>query len=278
MSKKKLGIASIEVNKKFVSEEEANKYAKRLISYIRYVCKKNANRDWLAQAMVISSNLKKEVSLLEYKSNGKKGRPSKGLRINDRIANDWYKGEYTTDWHLHILIVAKPIYAFRDIIKDYIDKNWINIPTLSNELNDSNINLFGKKKVYKKNCDINIAQYFINQSSKVLFCNCNYGSEENLKYSLKQYHNEYLKKDSALIRLYKKHHLNPMSEERYFKELNKIECKFKDIENYYDEITKEERINEQKEYMNNVRLNKIAENYNKVQNIHRQRIDEDSIL
>lgn len=271
MSKKRLGMASIEVNKKFTSEEEANRYAKNLVSAIRYICMKKADKGWFAQAMVVSSNLMKGVSLLEYQSNGKRGRPKKVLRINERMANVWYKGNYKTDWHLHILIVAKPIYAFRDAIKEYIDKNWGKIAILNDVSKSDTIN-FEILKVYKKDCNIKIADYFINQSSKVLFCDCNYGKEEKLKYSLKQYHNEYLKVDSAKKRLHHQHRIKPLTEEKFIQKLDKIERKFKIIENYFYNITKDEKDNEEREYMKKVQLSKMAENYNKVQNIHHKRI------
>lgn len=79
MSKKKLGIGNIEINKKFKDKEEAYKYAKRLIQKIRYVCKVKADKGWYAQAMVVTSNLRKDVSTLRYKITGKRGRPRKKM-------------------------------------------------------------------------------------------------------------------------------------------------------------------------------------------------------
>lgn len=40
MSKAKMGIGTIDINKKFTSYEEASRYAKRLRQYINYICKK----------------------------------------------------------------------------------------------------------------------------------------------------------------------------------------------------------------------------------------------
>lgn len=40
MDKKIIGIGTIEINKKFNSLEEANTYAKKLRSFISYICKK----------------------------------------------------------------------------------------------------------------------------------------------------------------------------------------------------------------------------------------------
>lgn len=277
MAKKKLGIANIEINKKFASGEEANRYAKRLISFIRYNCKKRASKGWLAQAMVVSSDLKKEVSQLRYINSGKRGRPKKELYIYERTANEWYKGNYKTDWHLHILLVSKPSYAFRNLIKDYIDNKWIKIPKVY-EKEPFDINDIDKKKVYKKNCNIKMADYFINQGDKILFCDCNFSNEEKLKYSLKDYYREYLKVDGAKRKLYHQNIITPMSEEKFLQRLNKIESKFKMIENYFYNITIEEKIREEKEYMKKVQLSKIAENYNKVQNISRKKKDNNSIF
>lgn len=74
MAKKKIGIGTIEINKKFVDFNEASKYAKRLRSFISYTCKKN---NYQATVMTVVSNIKKGVSSSRYVSNGKKGRPKK---------------------------------------------------------------------------------------------------------------------------------------------------------------------------------------------------------
>lgn len=264
MAKKKLGMASIEVNKKFKDSEEAFKYAKRLNSFIRYICKKNANKGWMAQSMIVVSNMKKDVSRLRYVNSGKRGRPSKRLEVDENIAYKWYKGDSMTDYHLHILLVSKPSYAFRDIVKDYIDKNWIEIPN-AHEKEPFD---FKKKKVYKKDCNIKLADYFIAQCEKVLFCDCNSGEEEKLKYSLRNYYNEHLKVDSQLRRLYSKHRDNPMTEEKYLKALDKIESKLEIIKSYYFDITREQDNLAAKEFMNKVQLGKIKENCNKEQNIY----------
>ena len=207
---KKLGISSIEVNIKFKDEEEAFRYAKRLNSFIRYICKKNASKNWMAQSMIVVSNMKGDICRLKYDINGKRGRPPKIIEVSENLANKLYKGEYTTDYHLHILLVSRPSYAFENIIKEYIDKNWAKD---KNKL---------KKKVYKKKCNIEIAKYFISQSIKILFCNCNYGVEQGLKYTLKEYYREYLKLDSSKRRLYARHRLNPMSENEYLETLEKL--------------------------------------------------------
>jgi hypothetical protein len=258
------GMASIEVNKKFKDAEEAFRYAKKLNTFIRSVCKKNANKGWMAQSMIVVSNMKKDVSRLRYVNSGKRGRPSKRLEVDENIAYRLYKGDYMTDYHLHILLVSKPNYAFRDVVKDYIDKRWFKESNV--EENDSlNSN---QKKVYKKDCNIKIADYFIAQCEKVLFCDCNFGEEEKLKYSLRNYYNESLKVDSQLRRLYAKHRDNPMTEKKYLEKLDKIESKLAMIKSYYLDITKEQDNLLAKEFMNKVQLGKIRENRNKEQDLY----------
>lgn len=82
-----------------------------------------------------------------------------------------------------------------------------------------------------------MADYFIDQSEEILFCDYNFTNEESLKYSLKEYYREYLKTESGKRRLYAKARLNQMEEDRYLKELEKVEGKFKIIEKYYFNIT-----------------------------------------
>lgn len=271
MAKKKIGIGTIEINKKFVDFNEASKYAKRLRSFINYTCKKN---NYQASVMTVVSNLKKEVSKSRYIHNGKRGRPKRELVINEMVANNWYKGNYHTDWHIHILIVSKPSFTLRNLIKDYVDKNWCEIPNIY-EKEKFDISKFGKKKVYKKTCNIKIADYFIDQSAEIRFVNCNCSKEKDFDYSLKDYYREYMKSYSNKIKLINKQRLKPMSEEKYLKKLEKIESPFKIIEDYFYSITKEQEEKEQKEYMEKVRLYKISENYNKVQNISiRDRFEE----
>ncbi len=258
MAKKKLGMGTVEINKKFKDMEEAEKYAKRLISHIRYVCKKNANKGWYAQAFVVSSNLKKDVSTLRYEITGERGRPKKVHDINNVIANGWYKGNYTTDWHLHILLLSKPSYMFRNEIKAYIDKNWIDIPK-AYETEPFDLKKVDSKNVYKKTCNIFTADYFIKQSEQRWFCDCNNGNEEPLKYNLKQYYNEYLKADSGKRRLCREHILKQFDENEYLEKERKIMSKFNEIQEYFLNITKEQDEKDKKEFMNKVRINKIAE-------------------
>ncbi len=277
MAKSKLGIGTIDINKKFKDKEEAMKYAKRLQQYIRDLCKR---KGWQASAMIGISGLKKNVSNIVYEITGKRGRPRKKVVIDDYWADKWYKGNYYTDWHLHILIVSKPSYAFRNAIKKYIDKNWKDIAN-EHEVKEFNSDDLGKKEVYKKKCNIKLADYFIWQSEEVRFCYRNCSGEKDLKYTLKQYYYGYLTRDSAILKLARKNKEKPMSEEKYFEEADKIENKFKDIINYFLVLSKkddEERVNK---YMKEVQRSKIAENYEKMNNvqkndIHRRRIIDDS--
>ena len=274
MSKKKLGIGTVDINKKFKDKEEAMRYAKRLKQFIDDLCKR---KGWQASAIIGISRLKKEVSSINYEISGKRGRPKKIVEINKVIANGWYKGDYYVDWHLHIIIVSKPSYAMRNAIKAYIDKNWKNIEN-EHKVKDFDLEDLGKKEVYKKKCNVKMADYFIWQSEEVKFCHCNYSGEEDLKYSLKQYYYEYLKMNSARLKLVKENKDKPMSEEKYLKRLDKIESKFLDIMNYFLELSKKDDEKMRDEFMEQVRFNKIAENYNKGQKNYdlRRRIMEEN--
>ncbi|MFV0275205.1 MAG: hypothetical protein ACK5HL_03075 [Bacilli bacterium] len=72
----------------------SSRYAKILIQYISYICKK---KKYQATVITVVSNIKKEVNDLKYVNSGKRGRPKKELTIYDRIANELYKGNYHTD-------------------------------------------------------------------------------------------------------------------------------------------------------------------------------------
>ncbi len=271
MAKRKQGIGTVEINKKFISFEEASRYAKRLRNQINYICKK---RGYQATVMTAVSNLKKEVSESRYVNNGKRERPKKELVIYERTANEWYKGNYHTDWHIHVLIVSNPGYSLRNYIKKYIDKNWITVENLY-EKKEFDISKMGKK-VYKKKCNIKMLDYFIDQASEPRFISCNYSDEKNFDYTLKDYYSEYMKLKSNKKKLYTSHILKPLKEEKFEKQLNKIERKFKLIEDYFYTITKQDEELSQKKYMAKVRLDKIAENCNKVQTLSKNKMEEDS--
>lgn len=210
MVKSKIGIGTVEVHKKFDSFEETSKHAKNLRHAINYICKKN---NYQATVMTVVSNIKKGVSSSRYVSNGKKGRPKKELVINKYLADKLYNGNCHTDYHIHILIVSKPSFALRDLIKDYIDRNWCEIPSIY-EKEKFDISKLGKKKVYKKTCNIKMADYFIDQSAEIRFVSCNYSNEKDFDYSLKDYYSEYMKLQSNKMKLIEKQRLKPMSEKK----------------------------------------------------------------
>jgi len=231
MAKKKLGIGQMEINKKFDSYEDACRYAKNLKQFIYDLCKRKADKGWMAQAMIVVSNTRSNATQLKYVD----GKPR--LIINDIIVDKIYHGDYKTDWHIHILIVSKPSVAFRNEIKKYVDKNWIQIPNKYN-LEDAD-NEEVKKKVYKKYCNINMAKYFIEQSVERWFCNYNFTGTDEIKYGLDKYFREYMKLDEAKRNAYRKY-MKHMSEDRLIKDLKKAESKFKEIEDYYYSITQVE--------------------------------------
>lgn len=250
MTRGKLKLSSFDIDKRFESKEEAIKYAKRLREFIRYNCKK---RNWSAQAIICVSNIKGNSSFIYFEQNGKVGRPRKA-RYN-------YSDDLILDWHIHVLLVSKPSYAFRNIIKNYLDKNW-----------------FGGK-VYKKNCNINKVEYFIDQSSDVLFCNYNCVDLIPKGYSLKDLYRAYLKSRTASKYCGK-----------YFdnwEEKLKIDNAYYDIKNFYYKLSEKEDKKSSDKFMKEMRARKIAERYeqiemenqtnnNYVQNINRRRIEDNS--
>ncbi len=158
MAKSKLGMSSFDIDIKFKDKDEARRYAKRLIEKIRYICKK---KNWSATAMVCISNTEGNSTYVHYEHTGKVGRPKKVKEIHP------YKSNIEVDWHLHILLVSKPSYAFRKEIKSYIDKNWYG----GIKSKDFDVTKLYDKKTYKKNTNIKKAEYFINQADEILFCN-----------------------------------------------------------------------------------------------------------
>lgn len=241
MSKSKLGISSFDLNIQFNDRNEAYKYAKRLKEFIRYMCKKNAKNGWSAEAMICISNTKGNSSYVYYKHNGKVGRPNKVKEIHP-----FKEDSLEVNWHIHILLVSKPMYAFRNEIKRYIDKNWLG----------------GKKenscKTYKKNTNIKKAEYFIDQADDVLFCNYNYTNETIIPigYSLKDLYNAYMNSRTALI-YHRKTSLN--------KRLT-LDDKYNNIVKFYLNLTKEQDNKMVEKFMKEMQLIKIAENYERIEN------------
>lgn len=250
MAKAKLGIGQMEINKKFESFEEAYKYAKNLKQFIYDVCKRKAHKGWMAQAMIVVSETKRNASRLKS-INGKYE-----LVYNDVIIDKVYKGEFKTDWHIHILVVSKPCDSFRKAIKNYVDRNWIKVENIY-DYEDFDEEDF-KKKVYRKYCNINMAKYFIEQSSARLFCNYNFGNDEDIKYSLNDYFKEYMKLEDKKRKAYRKYFKHG-SEERLLRDLEKAKSKFKEIEDFYYSLTEKkdkEIVKEFLEFVDNREHNK----------------------
>lgn len=232
MGKRKPGIGTIDINKKFKDEKEAELYMKKLIEYIRYISKK---KKYKVSAMLVISNMNKGTSELNY-INNKKGRPSVCLEINDSPFNrKWYNGNYYVKWHIHIILLSSPSFSLRNDIKNYIDKNWIEIENLREKKEFYYVG-YKNKKVYKKKCNINLAEYFIEQSYKRMFINVNYSNEEDFLYSIKDYYLEYMKQKKRFIELIRK---QIYDENKYFKELNKINYKYDKIKEYMFNFSKE---------------------------------------
>lgn len=262
MAKSKLGMSSFDIDIKFKDKDEARRYAKRLIEKIRYICKK---KSWLATAMVCISNTEGNSTYVHYEHTGKVGRPKKVKEIHP------YKSNIEVDWHLHILLVSKPSYAFREEIKNYIDKNWYG----GMKYKDFDVTKLYDKKTYKKNTNIKKAEYFINQADEILFCNYNSNGIVPKGYSLKDLYNTYMKCKTAL-----RYAKSTGNEKRLA-----LEDKYRDIMNFYFNITKEQDKKMVDKFMKEAQLIKIQDNYdlreknNKVQenmSLRRRVIEEDS--
>lgn len=262
MAKSKLGMSSFDIDIKFKDKDEARRYAKRLIEKIRYICKK---KNWSATAMVCISNTEGNSTYVHYEHTGKVGRPKKVKEIHP------YKSNIEVDWHLHILLVSKPSYAFREEIKNYIDKNWYG----GMKYKDFDVTKLYDKKTYKKNTNIKKAEYFINQADEILFCNYNSNGIVPKGYSLKDLYNTYMKCKTAL-----RYARSTGNEKRLA-----LEDKYRDIMNFYFNITKEQDKKMVDKFMKKVQLIKIQNNYdlreknNKVQenmSLRRRVVEEDS--
>ena len=262
MAKSKLGMSSFDIDIKFKDKDEARRYAKRLIEKIRYICKK---KNWSTTAMVCISNTEGNSTYVHYEHTGKVGRPKKVKEIHP------YKSNIEVDWHLHILLVSKPSYAFREEIKNYIDKNWYG----GMKYKDFDVTKLYDKKTYKKNTNIKKAEYFINQADEILFCNYNSNGIVPKGYSLKDLYNTYMKCKTAL-----RYAKSTGNEKRLA-----LEDKYRDIMNFYFNITKEQDKKMVDKFMKEAQLIKIQDNYdlrkknNKVQenmSLRRRVIEEDS--
>lgn len=262
MAKSKLGMSSFDIDIKFKDKDEARRYAKRLIEKIRYICKK---KNWSTTAMVCISNTEGNSTYVHYEHTGKVGRPKKVKEIHP------YKSNIEVDWHLHILLVSKPSYVFREEIKSYIDKNWYG----GMKSKDFDVTKLYDKKTYKKNTNIKKAEYFINQADEILFCNYNSNGIVPIGYSLKDLYNAYMKCKTAL-----RYAKSTGNEKRLA-----LEDKYRDIMNFYFNITKEQDKKMVDKFMKEAQLIKIQDNYdlreknNKVQenmSLRRRVVEEDS--
>lgn len=257
MTKSKLGMSSFDIDIKFKDKEEAKRYAKRLIEKVRYICNK---KGWSASAMVCISNTMGNKTLAHYEHTGKVGRPRKVREVMLADKNQCID----TDWHLHILLVSKPSYAFREEIKKYIDKNWY----AGNRYKDFDVTKLYDKKTYKKNTNIKKAEYFINQAEEVLFCTYNKNEVVIPKgYTLKDLYNAYMNSKTAL------RYARTYGNEKRLA----LEDKYREIANFYWNITKEQDSKMVDKFMKEVQQIKIQDNYdlieknNKVQGNYRER-------
>ena len=251
MSKSKLGISSFDLNMRFKDKDEAIKYTKRLKEFIRYTCKNKADKGWSAEAMICVSSNKGNSTIVYYEHNGKAGRPKK---VISKYCSE--KGNIKVDWHLHILLVSKPMYAFRETIKKYIDKNWVDVKIGKESFDYGKIK--DKSKIYKKDTNINKAEYFIDQADEILFCNYNYTCEERIPkcYSLKDLYKAYMKARTAL-----RYNRTIGNDKRL-----KLEDKYNKIKSFYWDLSKVQDKKVVDVFMKQVQLDKIASNYEIINN------------
>ncbi len=242
MSKSKLGISSFDLDIKFKDKDEAYRYAKRLKEFIRYTCNKYENYE--AQAIICTSNIKGNTSIVYYEHNGKKGRPKK-IKEYSPFDIKYYNGNLEVDWHIHILLVSKPVYAFREKIKAYIDKNWYDKLIKKEYVKSKEY-----KRTYKKDTNIKKIEYFIDQAEDILFCN--YCNEDTIpkEYSLKKLYNAFMKMRTA------KRNIGKISN----KKLLKADDDYYKIMKYYWNITKEQNNKSINDFMGKIKQEKIIDN------------------
>lgn len=275
MAKKKLGISSFDLNKQFKDRNEAYTYAKRLREHIRGMCKKNANKGWSAQAMICISNTRGNTLYQYYEQTGKPGRPRK-VKDFSNFNLKYYNGNMNVDWHFHILLVSKPNYAFRDEIKRYIDRNWKDIKDNDDMFDYKSTS--SKRRVYKKNTNINKTEYFIDQSDDILFCNYNYTNDILIPrdFTLKKLHSAYMKSRTSFK------YCGKYIKSNNWAEKEEIENNYNRIKDFYYKITEEQDRKEMDMFMKRARINKIIENKerinNNLQNISRPRVVEYSLF
>ena len=256
MAKSKLGMSSFDIDIKFKDKEEARRYAKRVLEKIRYICKK---KNWSATAMVCISNTQGNSTYVHYEHNGKVGRPRKIKEVHP------HKNNIEVDWHLHIIMASKPCHSFREELKAYFDKNWLGWKKKA----DIDITKLYGKGTYKKNTNIKKAEYFINQADETLFCTYNSKDEVVISkgYTLKDLYNAYMNSKTAL------RYARTYGNEKRLA----LEDKYREITNFYWNITKEQDNKMVNKFMKEVQQIKIQDNYdlieknNKVQGNYRER-------
>lgn len=206
-------MSKIDINHKFYDQEEACKYAKRLVKAIDFICKKGKYK--CSGVIGVSNIMGKAVTDYYYERTGNVGKPKiirKVITDDERIKELNYGvlgesgelGNVYVGWHLHVLILSCPGETVRLKIKSYINKNWKNIPkfypsTITTEELDEIIKhkqqekerkkMFGvvdenqekeqeepkeKKKVYGKDCDTGYAEYMFQQSENLFFIDVDY--------------------------------------------------------------------------------------------------------
>ena len=137
MSKRVAKMSKIDINHKFYNQEEACKYAKRLVKAIDFICKKGKYK---CSGIISASNIiGKAVVDYYYERTGNVGKPKiirevitddeKIKELNyGNLGESGELGNVYVGWHLHVLILSYPGETVRLKIKKYINKNWKNIP------------------------------------------------------------------------------------------------------------------------------------------------------
>lgn len=212
MSKRVAKMSKIDINHKFYDQEEACKYAKRLVKAIDFICKKGKYK---CSGVISASNIiGKAVVDYYYERTGNVGKPKiirevitddeKIKELNyGNLGESGELGNVYVGWHLHVLILSYPGETVRLKIKKYINKNWKNISkfypsTITPEELDEIIKkkqqenerkkMFGvadenqekqeknkeEKKVYGKDCDTGYAEYMFQQSENLFFIDVDY--------------------------------------------------------------------------------------------------------
>ena len=137
MSKRVAKMSKIDINHKFYDQEEACKYAKRLVKAIDFICKKGKYK---CSGIISASNIiGKAVVDYYYERTGNVGKPKiirevitddeKIKELNyGNLGESGELGNVYVGWHLHVLILSYPGETVRLNIKKYINKNWKNKP------------------------------------------------------------------------------------------------------------------------------------------------------